>query len=472
MQTLHTFAITLSVAFAATISAQPCDWRNAGVSEIGVLEMPVMRTMTTWDADGPGPAPRLLAFGGSFVLQAPELPTPEYSFALRNPATGAWLPTGASVQALATINAMLTVSSVDGSETLYLAGRSFSYSPLQPAVVAWNVDGTRRPIETWPGTPTRPASVLSGEAKALVAWTDGAGVVQLVAGGDFDLRSTTAPNVRTNYISHWNGSAWLPMGTAPNGAIYALATTVDAAGNRLVYAGGDFTTIGGVPAPRLAVWNGQAWSAVGGGVSAGGLVPAVSSLLVRPTAAGHELIVGGGFTSVGTGAGSITTSSIAAFREGQWHAIGGGLPDGVVDLSEVTLRGGPRLAAVTLLNNPIQIWDGATWSNGGFSALYDVEAVATINDTLYAAGTFHRPGYEKLAILGPLSTCGRCDGIDFNRDGVFPDEADVNDFLRVIAGGACGTSQGCDTDIDNDGASGADADVIAFFSVLAGGVCP
>ena len=82
------------------------------------------------------------------------------------------------------------------------------------------------------------------------------------------------------------------------------------------------------------------------------------------------------------------------------------------------------------------------------------------------------PGFEKLAILGPVSTCGRCDGIDFNRDNVFPDEVDVNDFLRVITGGACSTSQGCDTDIDNDGASGTDADVIAFFSVLGGGVCP
>ena len=46
-------------------------------------------------------------------------------------------------------------------------------------------------------------------------------------------------------------------------AVYALA--VDASGN--LYAGGDFTTAGGVSANRIAKWDGSSWSALGSGMN-------------------------------------------------------------------------------------------------------------------------------------------------------------------------------------------------------------
>ena len=39
-----------------------------------------------------------------------------------------------------------------------------------------------------------------------------------------------------------------------------------------LYAGGDFTTAGGVPANHIAKWNGSAWSALGSGIDGAELV--------------------------------------------------------------------------------------------------------------------------------------------------------------------------------------------------------
>ena len=52
-------------------------------------------------------------------------------------------------------------------------------------------------------------------------------------------------------------------GSGMNNTVYALA--VDASGN--LYAGGNFTTAGGVTANYIAKWNGTSWSALGSGMN-------------------------------------------------------------------------------------------------------------------------------------------------------------------------------------------------------------
>ncbi len=68
-----------------------------------------------------------------------------------------------------------------------------------------------------------------------------------------------------------------------------------------------------------------------------------------------------------------------------------------------------------------------------------------------------------------------CDTIDFNNNGVFPEDQDVADFFDVLAGGApatCDPVQGCnDIDFNNDGVFPDDQDIVDFFNVLAGGNC-
>jgi hypothetical protein len=68
-------------------------------------------------------------------------------------------------------------------------------------------------------------------------------------------------------------------------------------------------------------------------------------------------------------------------------------------------------------------------------------------------------------------TSATCDSIDFNGDGLFPDDADLLDFLVVLAGGACSTGTCSDIDFNNDELFPDDGDLVAFLRVLAGGPC-
>lgn len=71
------------------------------------------------------------------------------------------------------------------------------------------------------------------------------------AAGDFTLSGTAA----MNYISQWNGSAWLPLGNGMNNTI----AEIDINSQEEIIAVGTFTLAGGVTVPRVALWNGSTW---------------------------------------------------------------------------------------------------------------------------------------------------------------------------------------------------------------------
>jgi len=66
------------------------------------------------------------------------------------------------------------------------------------------------------------------------------------------------------YIAKWNGISWNNVGNT-NG-IVANTLTFDQ-NNNLLYIGGTFTTIGGITAKNIAVWNGTSLASVGGGAN-------------------------------------------------------------------------------------------------------------------------------------------------------------------------------------------------------------
>ncbi|GDY00439.1 hypothetical protein LBMAG48_28420 [Phycisphaerae bacterium] len=91
-----------------------------------------------------------------------------------------------------------------------------------------------------------------------------------------------------------------------------------------------------------------------------------------------------------------------------------------------------------------------------------------------AAGGTARSSVGQLTFFCGSMGCG-CDPIDFNRNGVFPEDADVMDFFNVLAGAPCPTTDmslpACDIDFNNNGVFPEDQDVLDFFNVLAGGSC-
>jgi hypothetical protein len=65
-----------------------------------------------------------------------------------------------------------------------------------------------------------------------------------------------------------------------------------------------------------------------------------------------------------------------------------------------------------------------------------------------------------------------CDSIDFNGDGIFPDNQDVIDFIEVFGGGVCPTGTCDDIDFNNDGVFPDNGDITAFIISFGGGGCP
>ena len=79
-------------------------------------------------------------------------------------------------------------------------------------------------------------------------------------------------------------------------------------------------------------------------------------------------------------------------------------------------------------------------------------------------------GDVSLRLLPAPSPCQvTCDSIDFNNNGVFPEDQDVIDLFSVLSGSACDTCN--DIDFNNNGVFPEDQDIIDFFVVLAGGDC-
>jgi hypothetical protein len=76
------------------------------------------------------------------------------------------------------------------------------------------------------------------------------------------------------------------------------------------------------------------------------------------------------------------------------------------------------------------------------------------------------PNRVKLRVLN-----GGCDSIDFNGDGLFPDNADLADFFDVFGGGNCSTGTCGDLDFNNDGLYPDNADLEAYIRVFGGGAC-
>ena len=212
----------------------------------------------------------------------------------------------------------------------------------------------------------------------------------LYAGGSF----TSAGGAPANYISRWDGSAWAWPGGASNGTsggVYALAVYGGA-----LYAGGAFPTAGTTTSARfIARWTTAGWSDL-----AGGLTTTVYALSVFDDGSGPALYAGGNFT--GTFAG-LPASRIARWNGAAWSALGTGVAARVRGLVVFDDTNGPALYA-TGDSGPgapgISKWSGGAWSAlgaglvgaGRTMAAFDDDAGGPIPPSLYVGGDFSHAG--------------------------------------------------------------------------------
>jgi beta-glucanase (GH16 family) len=111
-----------------------------------------------------------------------------------------------------------------------------------------------------------------------------------------------------------------------------------------------------------------------------------------------------------------------------------------------------------------------TWHQVWVTGVAPAEAVTARAVMLYTQGAQLSPGavwWDDLS-FAPNSLC---DTIDFNRDGLSPDTADIDDFLSVFSGGPCSEPSCGDTDFNNDGLFPDTGDIDAILSVFSGGAC-
>ncbi|MFO0832266.1 MAG: immunoglobulin domain-containing protein [Phycisphaerales bacterium] len=143
------------------------------------------------------------------------------------------------------------------------------------------------------------------------------------------------------------------------------------------------------------------------------------------------------------------TSTATGDTRYQWFRDGFVLDDGLLEGTSVSGAHGPQLTLTGV--SPADA--------GGYTCL--VSTFCGWAQTQAVALTVGGPG------------CGGvvCNDIDFNGDGLFPDTADIDDFLSVFSGGLCPTGS-CDSiDFNNDGLFPDTTDIDSFLSVFSGGPC-
>ncbi len=218
-----------------------------------------------------------------------------------------------------------------------------------------------------------PGGCASGQVQALAAYKG-----DVFAGGTF----VRAGGEKASYLARRSstGGDWQPA-TPPeavtNGYVWALLPH-----DGQLVAAGDFTTIAGTNANRIARWNGSTWSAMAQGMSSTSGLARVQALTVHA----GSLIAGGRFSSAG-----INANNVAQWNGSSWQNLSSGVGSSPNDIVySLASYKGLLFAGTTIFSNPLRVYNGSSWSSvttpiNGSGVIY---ALGVSNNELLVAGSF------------------------------------------------------------------------------------
>jgi hypothetical protein len=241
-------------------------------------------------------------------------------------------------------------------------------------------------IASWDGTNwSALGSGLSGSFTPGVAISAKAVAMfggNLYAGGNF----TNAGGMPATGIAYWDGNNWNPLDNGVDGIVRALAPAYGS----YIYVGGAFLNADGLPSQGVAYWDGTYWYGTGG--VSGGIG---SVLALAEDDANGILYAGGSFTS----AGGNPATNVASWNGSSWSPLGGGMNSSVAALALATngvlYAGGPFTSAGGVGANHIASWNGTSWSALGSGLTGSGATVSSIlirGTNVYATGSFTNAG--------------------------------------------------------------------------------
>jgi hypothetical protein len=472
----------------ASVVAQNCDLAQPLNPALGFDAAPV--TQAVFDEDGPGPNPARLYVGGAFERAGGN---PAHHIARWD--GSAWSPLGAGLMT-SSVRTMRVFDDGNGL-ALFIGG----VSGEAPLLERW--DGAHWSAVALPTYPLRPYTAItamvvfdpdgagplalclhvaveyggdSGCTVVLVYRYDGSQIVQVGQVGTTEVRDLLpfdpdgpgpanpdlylAGVTATTHDPCYNGGPVLARLRDGATSIIASGTPfevyssmvvfdADSAGPMLprLYVGGKFDSIGGVPARRIAAWDGASWSAADAGLSADSQgILALTTF--DPDGAGPQrrILVG---VDARTPVSGTSVALISEFDGVAWTAAGPGLT-GLFSLYQpFNLRefdpdaGGPALPLLSVVGefNGVNGMAAARWVAVQGGALTGpspgpagpVNAMAVFNDgggrSLFAAGSFAGAG------AAPAANIARWDGTSWSAlsTGVQPTPQAPAPVVRALA---------------------------------------
>ena len=222
-------------------------------------------------------------------------------------------------------------------------------------------------------------------------------------------------------VAVWNGEAWEALGTGVNGIVRALAV-VDGA----LYVGGTFTVAGGQSATNVARWQGDAWSALGAGVPGDGVValtPADGAVLAGQT---YEVSAGYRPVRILRWTGTAWEPMDQEFTGQERNRVSALLPT-----ASGFVAGGYFREVDGAAMDSLAIWDGSRWHSLELGLNGAVDVFSAQGDDLYVGGTFVSAGHVA------VNHIARWDGDHWEPLGV-GHVTGVNGRVRALARGPGG----------------------------------